>query len=445
MNINKIIFWILWIILLVWVIFFVSQLNSDSKRKQTNTQNTGDLRVWILYDDPKNYTEIIKAFKEAVPSYKNKNIVVESFNDLKSYESALSSAFFKGVGPDIFVIPSQSKSPFENMVLALDPSILSPNDFRLEYNPFFGSQMILNDKENKKEYVTGVPVGYETLGIYYNRRYFITPSSLSTWSGISTEVQKINEKNRNKIVPIALGNGTSVSRSPEILSSLLSLEGVDSLQSLDSSKSKAIIALYQAFGDINGENSYNTFLPNSYRTNDFDYFSQGDVAAIIGFPRDLVEIDKRGYQKNFLFAAPFPAYTQDEKNTNIYTRPYYINKNSNKVDFASYFLTYLASEPWQRAFLKAYPYYLPTRSDLFTEVQEKKILPDYNIVYKNFVSEGEKLQNFSVADAGEYDSRIRPILDSDIAPSERFINLKNYLVCLTTKHTSLSSLSSSCK
>lgn len=39
---------------------------------------------------------------------------------------------------------------------------------------------------------------------------------------------------------------------------------------------------------------------------DIDYFAEGSVAAMLGYPRDLNTIASIGYQNSLLFASPFP-------------------------------------------------------------------------------------------------------------------------------------------
>jgi hypothetical protein len=44
---------------------------------------------------------------------------------------------------------------------------------------------------------------------------------------------------------------------------------------------------------------------------------------------------------------------------------------------------------------------------------EKKILPGYNIVYKNFVSEDDELVSYDVGNKNIFNAGIVPILDMD--------------------------------
>ncbi len=122
------------------------------------------------------FQDYLTKFKEAFPEYKEQNIVVESFAEKQSYYDSMVSALLRGKGPDIFVLENGEISPLENQAMGLDPSIINPNDFRLRFKPVFGEDLIVSDPlDTTLDFVKGVPLGYEALGMYYNRKYFIRP------------------------------------------------------------------------------------------------------------------------------------------------------------------------------------------------------------------------------------------------------------------------------
>lgn len=141
------------------------------------------------------------------------------------------------------------------------------------------------------------------------------------------EVKNIAEKYTDTI-PIALGNGTSITRSSDILLHLFSLEGASSLFDITGAHISQAVALYTAFGDPDGENQYNDISLPFLGENEIGFFTEGKVAAMIGYPRDLLNIDSIGYQKSFLLAHPFPQYAGKEKKTNIKYNYFVVNKDS---------------------------------------------------------------------------------------------------------------------
>lgn len=92
----------------------------------------------MIQDDPAKMTQYIEEnFKKAFPEYASQEIQVESFSDSYSYYASLVSAFLSGNGPDIFMIENTESSVFENQIRAIDPEVLSPNDFRVRFQPVF--------------------------------------------------------------------------------------------------------------------------------------------------------------------------------------------------------------------------------------------------------------------------------------------------------------------
>jgi len=428
----------------LFMLFLAVNLNSEDGG-DTNTRATWDLQIWILEDDAWDFSEITRAFWEIYPAYKWKNIKVESFYDKRSYDLALTSAFLRWKWPDIFVLNNTESSPHENMVLGIDPVSVSPNDFRLRFAPIFWEELILSDETDQNiEFLKGIPTWFQTLWIYYNRKYFLRPSEITTWNGLSKEINAIAKKYSGSIVPIALWNGSSVSRSSETLQALFTLEWNKDLIETDNSEVRDVVALYTSLWERSGDNRYN-YLSENIDKSDIELFSEWKVAAIVWYPRDLLKIDDAGYQKSFLFATPFPAYDGKDKNTAIEYNYFAMNKESVNIPFARDFLSYLSSTVGQQQYIDSYPYYLSPETSILIEQQEKKILPAYNIVYKNFLEEGSELVSFNVGNTELFRSESQNILDNEIGASDRIYELKNFIVCINDKQSTLQSLSSPCK
>jgi len=444
MNKNKVIFAIIGAIILVLLLLLVRSLNSDDTQNN-NTPSSWDLSIWIMHDDGWDFANIVSGFKEMYPAYASKNILVESFDDRVSYTNALTSAIILGQAPDIFVQNNGEISAFENQILGIDPNIISPNNFRLDFKPVFWDDLVISSEDDwTVEFLKGVPAGYEALWIYYNRKYFLRPSEIENWSDFLQEVQSISEKYSN-IIPVALWNGSWVSRSVDIISSLLTLEWETSLTNADTNQIKQVLWMYKWFWDRDGDNRYNILSAPFEKNTDVDYFAQWDVAAMIWYPRDLLQIDRIWYQSSFLFASPFPEYIWAEKKTSINYNYFVVNKDTDAVAMAQDFLAYLSSQEWQQAYIDTFPYYLSPNATVFAQMPEKKILPEYNIVYKNFISERDELISFDVGNKNLYTDMLVPILDLDSWYDSEFVDMKSFITCSTTKQNTLLNLSSPCK
>ena len=148
MTKNKIFFIIIWILVFIGLIYFAIQLWNSGTQKTGTKASPGDFQVWILEDDIAWLKEFTDWFKESYPAYASQNIVVESFSDTQAYYNSLSSAFMQGIGPDVFVLPNSESSIFENQISVIDPNTISPNDFRLDFKPIFGNDLIVSDSED---------------------------------------------------------------------------------------------------------------------------------------------------------------------------------------------------------------------------------------------------------------------------------------------------------
>ncbi len=444
MNKTKILFAILGAIVLISIIFLAINLNKWKEWGKIKN-SSWDMRIWILHDDNSKFQEFIQTFKTLHPEYGNKNIQVESFSDERTYYNALVSAITLGQAPDIFVMNNWEISPLENQIAWIDPNIVSPNDFRTQFETVFWEDLILRDEEDETlEFLKWVPLGYEALGIFYNRKYFLRPSSLSTWTSIQKEIKNIANK-YSTIIPIALGNSAWVQHATDIIQTFLVLEWSRSLMETTANQARQTLANYASFGEKNGDNRYNILSAPFIDETDIDFFTSGDVAAMIGYPRDLFAIDRIGYQKSFLFAAPFPSYVGKEKTLAIHYNYFAINKDSQLMDMAQDFLAYAASSEWQQAYVDIFPYYLSPDIWVFIQMQEKKILSKYNIVYKNFVEEGTQLVSYDLGNKILFDISMKPILDMSSWQDEKFSQLKSFITCSSTKSRTLLNLSSPCK
>jgi len=442
MNKNKVFFSILWLIFLSLVIFLVTTLTSSSN--DTGPVQRWGLDIWILHDSRDTFDKFTTSFKQAYPQYLNTRINVESFSDVYTYKNAISSAVYSWSAPDIFVLPSGETSELENLVTAIDPQKVSPNDFRLNYKILFWEELILSDPGDANiEYLKWIPAWYETLGLFYNRKYFLRPSELQTWWDFSKEIKAVWEK-YSSIVPLALWNASWVSRVSEIIRTFFALEWIESLVQTPENQIKQVLWLYKAYGDKNGDNRYDILSAPFVSDDDIDFFTQWKVASMIWFPRDLIEINRIWYQRSFLFATPFPSYAGKEKLQLIDYNYFVIHKDTDVYDLAGDFMAYLASDEWQAQFHEVFPYYLPAHLWVESGLLEKKILPDYNIVYKNFIDSSTQIKTYQAWNLNMFDIWIKNILDMDSAYDERFSDMKSYIACSNTKSTSLLNLSSPC-
>lgn len=443
MSKNKIIFFIIAAVLIIATIFlFLTLASSGSKKTQTSAWK--ELKIWVYDDAASDYTSIIDSFKENYPQYKSKSITVESFWDELTYEKSLTNALFSWNGPDIFMLGNESFSPLENNTIIISPSNLSPNDFRLNFKPFFSDNLIVSDPENPTvEYVKWVPIWYESLWVIYNIKYF-RPSNLSTWENVLWSLEKVLKKPWN-VVPIALWNGVGVSRVAEVIASLFSLEWVHDIKQANGAVVKQVLSFYKAFWDEKGTNTYDEKYSSSTDRVDIDAFTSGNVAAVLWFPRDIKNIESVGYQKSLLYASHFPGYADGNEKQTIFFRYLWLNSDSENIALAEDFLAFVASEAGQEKIITSMPYYLPASASVESKVLEQKIYPNYNIVYKNFIDTEADILSFDMWDKQFFTSEVKKIADMERGYETAFEKMRSYIVCSSQKIKTLLNISSSCK
>lgn len=444
----------LWVIVLVAIIYAISLLNTD-KKKKAGPKVTGDISIWIVWDDKEKFASVIENFKKVNTTYTALNITVESFPDYKEYTDTLASSFVAGKAPDIFVLNSSDDTNiFDSQVLWIDPTFINPQDFRKNFKQFFWDELIgvtevTNPEDEKKplkvEFLKGIPVWYETLWIFYNRRY-LESKDVASWAAVSSAVKTLKEKNES-MIGIALWNGSTVPYASDILSQFLMLDKINSVVEAEGTKMKQWFSTYLSYGSETGENAYNAKMINLVQEwkNALDAFARDEVASVIGYPRMLSDISDKGFRKTFLFASAFPHYFIDDGKTLVNYNYFVINKNTEKYSIASDFLGYLASEEGQKDYFEQYPYYLPSLISLEASLFDKKIDEGFNITLKDFYNSETIYSSFKKGMKNMYDTEITNILDDELTAMSAFLILKKKMECYTGKVVRFENLSTVCK
>lgn len=451
MNKNKLIFAIIIAALLIGIIFIFLSINGSNEPKNTQLKK-GAFQIWILGDSEVSFTQLVENFKLKNPDFSKQDIKVTAFSAYDEYEAALTTSIINNTSPDIFVLQNNQKnSIFENQTTVLDPSIFSPNDFRAKYRWVFSNDLIIQwpEDENKKitEYIKGLPVWYEALGIFLNRTKGIKVADLDSITSMNNSIRILGDAGKN-IIPFGLGNGSTVYNVADIMTQfLLNSSNNNTLSSLDATQIKDAFNSYLFYGDNTGNNRYDSRYVEmkNFEKNNIDLFATSDIAMIAWYPRMIEEIDARWFRSFLLLAAPFPKDTSTTDGKTLIRYNYFVvNKDSLKPAFATVFLSYLASDNGATAYLDNFPYYLPALLSLEADRSEEKIHPDYNIVIKNFYSDTKELSSFDKGIASQYDKNIEYILDNPTNYADKIWSLIWLLSCKSKKIISQENLGKSC-
>jgi len=448
MNINKIIFAILWIIFLVWIIIVILNLN-DNNNNVNNNSTKWVFKIWIVWDDVEPLKNTVDKFKSLHKEYSSLEILIESFSSYEEYYYSLVTSITSWKSPDLFVLNNNEKnSVFSNQTIVIDPLTISINDFRKKFKWFFSDDLIVTlwDSNVKKEYLLWIPVWYETLGVFYNRRY-VKNTDLSSISTLNNVISNL-KNTKPEIVPIWIWNGSTVYGVSDIITQFFMLESwVSWLNDLDSNKMKEWFSSYMTYWDLEWYNGYNSKYEelNSSWLNSLDLFSKWDTHMVVWYPRIIKQIKEKWFWKNFLLATPFPHYYSWEWKTLVNYNYFVINKDSTNKQLANSFLSYLSSDIWALEYLKSYKYYLPALLSLESDKLEEKIHEDYNLVLWDFYSADYDFGSFDKWIKNIYDKWIIPILDNTSNYESIFEKLKASILCESKKISTLENLSNDCK
>lgn len=230
-----------------------------------------------------------------------------------------------------------------------------------------------------------MPVGFETLGIYYNNN--ILKGLPRTWDEIPELVR--DPLKDDPISFIALGGGSHLSNSADVLTAFLAQRGEEAIgyTNFNSIPARSVIDNYIAYKrEPNNLAQFNDQFGAGLSTTDL--FVRGDIASIIGYPsahREIKIAMKRANKENirtdrfeqFLKWGYLPQETLPEEDDDLIniTRYNYLamSKTAKHPRNALLFLNYMMTEEAQETFFEEHEYYLPARIDLIEKHQKSTI------------------------------------------------------------------------
>lgn len=446
MNKNKLIFAIIWVILLIFIIFVALNLRKDTAK--TQEKSAWVFNIWVVWDDVEWVKKVVENFQKVNTKYASQKIEVNSFTSFDDYHYALSSSIISWKSPDVFVLNNNEKSSmFSNQIIWVNPSVVNPNDFRKKYKWVFTDDLIISswEWEQKQEYLQWIPVWYETFWIFYNRRY-IKETDLSSISSLNNVVSNL-KKDKPELVPIWIWNGSTVDNVSDIITQFFMLETwISWLEDVNWNKMKQSLSSYMLYWDVDWDNAYNSRfneLSNLGQTS-VDLFSKWETFMLVWYPRLINKIKEKWFSKNFLLASPFPHYFSWDWKTLVNYNYFVINKDSTNQELANSFLWYLSSDVGALEYFKNFKYYLPALLSLESDQLKEKISDDYNIILENFISSDHELSSFDKWVKNIYDKNIISILDNVSNYEKPFENFRKSVLCKAKKISTLEDLSTNC-
>jgi len=190
-----------------------------------------------------------------------------------------------------------------------------------------------------------------------------------------------------------------------------------------------------------------------------DMFVRGKIAAIIGYPSLLREIDfaiKRASSEaaitsKFLRTSEVPQmFDMKDKMVNLANYSFFaLSKFSKNPDAAQSFLAYLATPAAEEKYLKNFPYYLPAQTAFQETRLSQAINPEFERAqYQSFLRDGVTLMSFDKGLKTSFDSYFTRSLQSDSGSTDNKGILENgvkYITCNVNHFINATGFEEECK
>lgn len=447
-NKNKLVFWVIGGLILLSIVFLLITITNKNKESVKTGASWEVFKIWTFWNSMTDSLGFIDWFKNVNPDYKNREIVVENFTSYEDYTYTLMSALTSWKWPDLFVLNNNEKNTvFTNQILWLDPATINPNDFRKRYKGFFSDDLIstYSDSAWTTEFLIWMPVWYETLWIYYNRKY-AKDSDLKNLASLNNIVSDLKNK-YSDLIPIWIWNGSTVFDAQDIITQFFMLEWwVTWISNVNQSVLKSAISSYLLYGDTTWYNWYNSRFQELKDTKkDSIYlFSRWEVLMVVWYPSMLKKIKESGFSKSMLQVTPFPHYFSGGWTTLADYNYFVVNKDSTNIALANSIIAYLYSDAWATSFLSYNTDQLPALLSLESDKLQQKVDPDYTIILWDFYNEEYELSSFDKWIKNIYDKNIVSLLDTNVNNEDIFLQFKDSILCKVNKMLTFTNLWANC-
>ncbi len=277
------------------------------------------LTMWTTTDDPAVFTPILKKFQTIRPYI---SISIEKVTS-DDYASMLKDAWARGKGPDIFELPASWLGQFANDFISPMPKTTNVYTYTTKKVLFRSETTIaktaipsvtvsklqsdfayvVGDDVVRNGNIYGLPLSIDTLVLYYNKDILRSNNIAEpprTWSQLAAMAPRLSiadEQGKLLQSAIAIGRGSNVLHSPDIISLLMLQDGVnmnsDGKVLIDESKADDetnlgvnALTYYASFASPSkAVYSWNADQPKS-----LDAFMRGKTAMYIGYnyDRDII-------------------------------------------------------------------------------------------------------------------------------------------------------------
>ena len=156
------------------------------------------LNYYKLYEPEENIRPSLMAFQKKFP---NVTINYKTFNDFDQYMETILNEMSEGGGPDIFSVPNSWVAQNYKKLKPAPVADFKAEDFENIFVGFTFNDNVLKDKE-ENEYIYGVPLSTDVLGLIYNKEHFETSipqrgKPANNWQQLQTDNRILTFKDNN--------------------------------------------------------------------------------------------------------------------------------------------------------------------------------------------------------------------------------------------------------
>ncbi len=256
------------------------------------------LEIWGVFDDSDAYANAISAYRKINPYVKD--IQYRKLSP-ETYKEDLINAFASGKGPDIFMIRNSWRAPFEDKTAPAPEVLLTEREYRGALPDVAATDFIGTDNK-----IYGIPASVDSLALYYNKDLFNAAGisrAPETWEEVADDVKRLTVIDQFGNITrsgIALGTGTNINRSSDILTVLMLQmgsqmkdSGTDRVNFGDQSSQQAF-EFYTQFSRIGSP----VYTWNARQHYSIDAFYEGTAAMMVNYSWQYETIKQKNAKLN---------------------------------------------------------------------------------------------------------------------------------------------------
>ena len=388
MSQKKIIFFIIvWLI----VVSMIAGILLLKNRTTTATIIPGTLKIWITDGTTLGYDALAAGFKTYAPEYKNTNIVFEKkTTDAIRYRTLLLKTMADGTGPDIFMVWAGEDSVIESRIEPIPSDVLDFADFEKRYDDIFLPLLVSSGTEDATTtYLMGVPLGFETMGVFYNKT--LIREVPRTWNDLDILYNKGTDSDT-----FVAGLGLGPRYTPNAADIIALFYGRDGTTDITGIKAGANngLASYMGYRDIAivGTTQDDAYTPirtlvweqadmETEKSTTLDLFMRGDIGMIYGYPSLITELEKSDKRAGIsskagvILTEKIPALSAESgRAKNIAKFNFFaLSKTTPNPEAGVKFLEYLMTSEAEKIFLQNNSYLISAQREFWTAQQWTKL------------------------------------------------------------------------